>query len=393
MFGTKYLVWLYFAVGYLVLHFVPAHQGACSPILQEEEEIVKKTEPKKNTRSIKLVYKRNEFREMEERGFIPAWIDSDGLMRVPLFETEAEIQLDNTQSSSEAMKELADHHYSVVVPFPPSDENTKTNDDNLSRFKEFVPILRRQTTGKTSGQRMSERIKVPLDECTECNTNFLTPTLTYSDGSDIFKHDLYNPHDSYPTEFNESNVKLPYSCYLVEGAQGHLICTDRILTKVPDNLPKEPLSILEINNTNIKTLESWDFNQLDVVAMKIYGNSIRTIEPNAFNGINSLLTLSLRHNSIQSLDWMQFNGLSELVILSLRGNQINLTEGFLEMPTNSLTVLPELAYLDLAENSLVELNEFVFWALRDSPITELNLKSCKLEYIHPGRLTFLIDSI
>lgn len=383
MFSTRPPLRLSFVVGSIVCLFVSA-----SPTFRENDTTTEVIESTRRTRSIKLVYKKNEFLEMEARGFIPAWVDSQGLMRTPSTEIGADVQLDSSRSDSKVIEQLIDHHYSVVVPFthPTSDVNPKAG-SFLNQLKEFIPSLRHHPAMKLGSR--AEKISYPIlptEECTECDVKFLAPTMTYADGSDIFKYDIYDMSRSYPDEFNESNVALPPGCYFAEDYEGHLICSNPFLTKVPD-LPREPLSIFEMNNTNVRTLESWSFNQLDVVVMKLDGNSIKTIEPDAFYGINGLLSLSVRKNSIQSLDWTQFNGLSQLLVLSLRGNKINLTDSFLEPPKNDTLFLPGLAHLDLSDNPLEELNEFVFWPLRDSPIVELNLKSCKLSTIHPGKKT------
>lgn len=348
---------------------------------------------KKKTRlaSIKLGSKRNEFDEMElDEGTMPAWIGPDGLMRVPA--AESSLKVDDTNSRSEKDEGIA-----VPFIYPSSDKNILPQEDRLIQFRKLVQSVHHQARvrpqrGRINAFSAEKKIssKTFPDECSDCYATFLSPSFVYADGSDIFLHDIFDPSDSYPSEFNESNVKLPSSCYLASDYLGHLICSDRLITSVPYDLPRnQAFSILEMNNTNIEVLKRDDFKQMDVVVIKLNGNAINTVEPGAFNEVSSLQSLFLRRNLIQSVDWQQFDGLSELVVLSLRGNRIDMKDSFKKIRIANVSYLPSLTYLDLSENPLGALNEFTFWELQDSPIRELNLKSCELRYIHPGKVPTL----
>lgn len=337
--------------------------------------------------------------ELEE-GRIPAWVGEDGLMRVPSAFASASFELDDIRDQRGSfLREFIDRHYGVVV-VPPngisdsSSSERSPEEDPFVWLREFVPSLRQE--GAVGTRRMKpnstnsedERIS---DECTTCYADNLSPSVTYPDGSDLFVYDFYSLE--YLDEFDDTNVPVPSGCSFENDPPGYLICNDRSMTSVPSDLPRQiPLSIFEMNNTNVEVLSRGDFYLLDVLEMKLDGNLIETVEPGAFDNITNIGSLSMKHNSILSLDWQVFEGLDTLVVLSLRDNRINLTEQFKEppekMPLLPLPFLPQLSYLDLAENPLGALNEFVFAYLANSTVVELNLKSCSLTYIHPGTSAF-----
>lgn len=206
-----------------------------------------------------------------------------------------------------------------------------------------------------------------------------------------------DPTNSYPTEFDASDIDLPAGCYIVpvvkgQDPPGYLICNDSSMTRIPSDLPRQvALSIFEMNNTNVGILASGDFRQLDVVTIIFDSNAqLVTIEVGAFDGVTNLHSLYIEHSSIRTLDWQVFDGLDGLEMLSLKANQIDLTRMFKAPPDGEdKCVLPDLHFLDLSENPLGSLNEYAFWQLRDSPIEELSLKSCGLSYIHQGTTTRL----
>ncbi|XP_061192819.1 slit homolog 3 protein-like [Saccostrea echinata] len=68
----------------------------------------------------------------------------------------------------------------------------------------------------------------------------------------------------------------------------------------------------------------------------LFGNSISTIEENAFNGLSSLLRLGLSFNRITAIEGNAFNGLSSLSSLYLSNNSITTIQ---ENAFNGLTSL------------------------------------------------------
>lgn len=337
-----------------------------------------------------LFSKKNGFLSMEE-GTIPAWVSPDGLMRVPSVQPASVMDDFGGGGSKDAEHMRINRNFGAVVPgiHPPLNPikvSSEGKEDPVIRFAEFVPSLRHQMAARGRRDKFSSAHKVTFQpDCADCYAEFLSPSLTYSDGSDIFKYDFFDPSHSFPPEFNDSNIKAPSNCYFETDWLGHLICHDRSITKVPANLPKVPLSIFELNTTGVQVLQRGDFDQLDVVVMKLEANLIETIEKGSFNTVTSIQSLYIKYNLIQTLDWQLFDGLTSLVVLSLRGNQIDLSKSFLDAPPAKTSFLPQLTHLDLSENPLGALHQYVFSELEDSPIEELNLKSCKLNYIDPGK--------
>lgn len=83
--------------------------------------------------------------------------------------------------------------------------------------------------------------------------------------------------------------------------------------------------------------------------LDLFGCSIKTIEPNAFDGLSNLISLNLGHNSqIDLNDSAQFNGLTKLKILNLSDNDFKSDINELEIFSN----LNNLIMLDLALCSL-----------------------------------------
>ncbi|XP_046644826.1 toll-like receptor Tollo isoform X1 [Daphnia pulicaria] len=351
--------------------------------------------------SIQLRYKGNEFHDIEA-GRIPAWVGPDGLMRVPSalpYLTSSDI----ASSSPEALSHGTNNspYGFVVLPeisssqtddaeFEGSNEQEDDEEEESSfrRLLKLAPLLSKKES-QTTGRNLYE-FSPSTDREDVSFAELLVPTATHADGSDIFQFETYDPSNSYPTEFDASDIDLPSGCYIVpvvleDDPPGYLICNDSTMTKIPSDLPRQvALSIFEMNNTNVETLASGDFRQLDVVTIKFDSNAqLVTIELGAFDGVTSLHSLYIEHSSISTLNWQVFDGLDGLEMLSLKANLINLTEMFKTTPGDEETcALPDLHFLDLSENPLRSLNQYAFWQLRESPIMELSLKSCGLAFIH-----------
>jgi hypothetical protein len=310
-------------------------------------------------------------------------------------------------------------------------EDDEEEESSFRRLLKLAPLLSKKES-ETTGRNLYE-FSPSTDREDVSFAELLVPTATHADGSDIFQFETYgnenslctllfikvdvcccglltrcfmyiyivlisytltklDPSNSYPTEFDASDIDLPSGCYIVpvvleDDPPGYLICNDSTMTKIPSDLPRQvALSIFEMNNTNVETLASGDFRQLDVVTIKFDSNAqLVTVELGAFDGVTSLHSLYIEHSSISTLNWQVFDGLDGLEMLSLKANLINLTEMFKTTPGDEGTcALPDLHFLDLSENPLRSLNQYAFWQLRESPIVELSLKSCGLAFIHQG---------
>lgn len=413
--GWLSLVGLFFVTtAGCIIFFCPGGTASFVPIFQwnsnnkaaagRKAEETKTIEP--SSSSIQLLHQRNEFRDME-KGRTPAWVGSDGLMRVP--STLPYWPASDTATSSRALSDYSDNRPCGIVVLPgissPLQADVAQEQDVASgpMKPDEVNVVdslacRSRQRPSSSRQRNEQRWPMAYDHSTDLNppvdgidsfSEFLSPSITHEDGSDVFSYDFYDTSNSYPTEFDAASVDLPSGCHVESDPPGYLICNDTSMTRVPVDLPRLiSLSVFELNNTSVQVLAKGDFYQMDLVDMNLCSNpQLDVIERGAFDNVTSLLTLSVKHNSIQSLDWQVFDGLDTLVVLSLRDNQIDLTQMFQDPPDEEdAIVLPNLIHLDLSENPLGALNRYVFWQLGQSPIEELNLKSCDLSSIDPGTL-------
>ncbi|XP_059351036.1 toll-like receptor 13 [Daphnia carinata] len=375
--------------------FVPIFQWKSEADAGRNAEQKKSIEP--SSSSIQLLQQSNQFRDVE-KGNIPAWVGSDGLMRVP--STLAYWLESDTATSRRALSEHSDSrpYGTVVLPGISSSfqADVAQEQDVTEPVKiEEVNVVDSSTCrsrGATSSARHrwpmayahSDGLNPPVDSI-DAYSDLLSPSITYEDGSDVFSYDFYDTSNSYPAQFDACEVDVPSGCHFESDPPGYLVCNDTSLTRVPADLPRHlSLSVFQLNNTSVQVVESGDFHQMDLVDMSLDSNpQLYVIERGAFDNVTSLLTLSIKHNSIESLDWRAFDGLDTLVVLSLRDNQIDLTGTFKDPPADDTCVLPKLIHLDLSENPLGALNRYVFWQLGQSPIEELNLKSCDISYIDP----------
>lgn len=321
-----------------------------------------------------------------ENGKIAVWISPDGSMQLPTTNSPATFRTSDP-SYSQATQEIINRNSFGVAEIFDGSIRKENKVDALHRLEEFVPLFRREAVMKTRQKDRHVTSRQDSENCQDCYSGLLTPSITYEDGSDIFKWDFPDWSNLYPTEFDD-NIILPNGCYYESDVVGHIACNDSTIDRVPKNLTRQPLSVFDMSNTSVTVLYNGDFSEMRVVEMRLFSNPIETIRLNAFRNVIGLAGLYFQHNMVQFIDWSYFDGLDELQVLSLRGNRIGLA-GKYEKQSKHPSVMHNLTYLDLAENPLVGLDAFVFWQLRDSPIEELNLKSCNLNYISEGKLLHL----
>ena len=308
-----------------------------------------------------------EFRQMAQKGTVPAWIDSTGSLMIPKI----------THPRKTLIKSrLRDARMSHKVAVPGL--------DNL-----FNPD-RRFTKGRLKSRNDEEAYMqlISTYRCPECSGGLIFPSLTNPDGSDIFEYDVFEPGSETDrgSKIEETFDPGPPGCYYK--ALGYLVCHEKQLTVIPE-LPEELIS-LEMNETRVDKIQAKDFNGKKVVVMKLDFNAISNISEKAFRATKGLTKLSMENNRISSFIPSIFTGLESLKVLSLKANKINLTQdGIYPAKSYDPNYLPQLVYFNLAENPLGSLNQYIFRIFYNSPIEELNLQSCKLSYIHPGNAHFL----
>ena len=121
------------------------------------------------------------------------------------------------------------------------------------------------------------------------------------------------------------------------------------LTDLPDDIP-ERTNYINLRRNNIATLPSGNFSHLvSCIFLDLRYNNISVIEPNAFDGLQTLDTLWLSNNSLYTLISDMFQHLDNLDKLYLTGNRIGRIE------VNSFAGLGKLTVLDLSDNLLSSL--------------------------------------
>ncbi|XP_034746803.1 wnt-activated inhibitory factor 2 [Etheostoma cragini] len=143
----------------------------------------------------------------------------------------------------------------------------------------------------------------------------------------------------------------PSSCICARD-YGTVTCRDGEDTEVPGNIP-EWTSTLILKGRNLSTLQRGAFinngTELEMTALSLSYNGIKTIEPYAFLGLPRLHVLDLSHNQLESISARAFHGLPELRSLYL--NQSILPPAT-EQLSHALSTLRNLHRLELAGNML-----------------------------------------
>lgn len=309
-------------------------------------------EEKKHPQQLSSHHDRNKLEELNQQGKIPAWIDPDGRMRV------------------------ASKNNKRWETFLKSDEEAFAS--------RFIPSWSK--TAETTSTKSS-------NICSDCYTGLMSPTLTNPDKSDIFQSDYWAPCEpgtdlctnvQDPDPCGDASAGCKYETVNEGDGSCNLVC-ENITDSLPDLPPK--LAVFTMRKNNLEKLQTKAFEHKSVLEMKLENNAIKEIEEDAFCGIQNLQSLSLEFNSIEIIHWKEmFNGLDSLLILSLRGNNFTLRD-HPNRPShdndnnnnkNETNILTKLVYLNLAENPLKNLYRYSFSSLENSPVKELNLQSCSL---------------
>ena len=191
----------------MTFFFVGCLVGLCSsapsPICQWNSRARTSSSP-----SIHLRYKGNEFPDMEE-GRIPAWVGSDGLMRVP----SALPYLTSSDHSDDSIpgvlspKRTNNSPYGLVVlpgistfqtdsnAFEGSNDEEEVVEEEESSFSrrllKFAPLLPKSESQTTADYYNFESF-LSTDDQDGSFAGVLVPSVTHADGSDIFGFETYS---------------------------------------------------------------------------------------------------------------------------------------------------------------------------------------------------------
>ena len=155
--------------------------------------------------------------------------------------------------------------------------------------------------------------------------------------------------DSFDSYFPDNSYKHIHIGYKEHNCRHKYSKLHSGLTEVPDDIPEET-NVVKLKRNNIATLKSGNFSHMySCLFLDLSFNNISLIEPDAFEGLDSLYTMWLSNNSLQILTSGMFQQLKNLEKLYLSGNRIASIEA------NSFSELQKLLILDLSHNLLSSL--------------------------------------
>lgn len=130
----------------------------------------------------------------------------------------------------------------------------------------------------------------------------------------------------------------------------------------------------QLLDKNYLIIQYRNLNLSDLKEICINGKNIKSIDLNAFEGLNNLEFLNLSKNKIEELNETTFRNLSNLQKLDLSHNKLK------KIDDSAFERLVNLMELDLSYNDIEEINVNCFRYL--IKLTELNLKRNKLKIIN-----------
>ena len=154
------------------------------------------------------------------------------------------------------------------------------------------------------------------------------------------------------------------------------------------------LTLFQLNHTKVRSLEAMDFYGHTVETMVIESNTLASIDPLAFTGLQGLKYLKIKANKLKysngddesdSNYFLLFSELGELKTLVLEDNRLNFTTMGQGGAVEYFMKLPCLEYLSLKGNPITMLHKNVFAPFSCAPIVELHLRNCELQFIHSGQ--------
>ncbi|XP_062595015.1 insulin-like growth factor-binding protein complex acid labile subunit isoform X5 [Saccostrea cucullata] len=153
----------------------------------------------------------------------------------------------------------------------------------------------------------------------------------------------------------KSEDSRPYQCY---SAYYDILvnCSTKALTKIPTNARNT--CRLDLSGNSITTIQENAFSgQSRLLYLELSSNSITTIQENTFSGLSRLLSLLITDNNITTIQKNAFSGLSRLLDLGLSGNRITTIQ------ENIFSGLSGLLDLFLSGNYLTRIQENTFSGL------------------------------
>ena len=135
--------------------------------------------------------------------------------------------------------------------------------------------------------------------------------------------------------------------------------------------------ILDLRNSNIKTLKANDFKGLSSLEyLWLRDNQLTELPEDVFHGLHNLIDLALQHNFLSTLPEGVFSDLNSLKLLYLHGNSLD------TLPERVFNDLHSLERLWLHNNSLTELPEGTLQEM--NYLEELKLGFNSLRELHPN---------
>uniref|UniRef100_A0A3Q2QT80 Toll-like receptor 13 n=1 Tax=Fundulus heteroclitus TaxID=8078 RepID=A0A3Q2QT80_FUNHE len=132
-------------------------------------------------------------------------------------------------------------------------------------------------------------------------------------------------------------------------AKASLDCADRKLETVPDDIPKDVVS-LQLWNNLLEKINKEDFCGMSkLISLDLTYNKIAVVEDGSFSNLISLNKLSLASNRLTNLTNNMFQSLSNLVVLDLSDNLIQIIHEI------AIQDLIRLKTLDLSDNNIREI--------------------------------------
>ncbi|KAM4020589.1 relaxin receptor 1-like isoform 1-T1 [Anomaloglossus baeobatrachus] len=156
---------------------------------------------------------------------------------------------------------------------------------------------------------------------------------------------------------------------------------DNKIKSLPDGVFHlyQDLEKLLLQNNRLRSISHLTFSGLfNLKMLFLSDNRIRILKADVFRDLHSLEWLILDNNKVATIIPGAFTGLSSLYFLYMLNNSIS------EIPKNSLCAeMPRLNWLDLEGNQMHNIQESVF----QQCITVLILRRNKISKIHQGALT------
>ncbi|CAH4035997.1 unnamed protein product [Pieris brassicae] len=140
--------------------------------------------------------------------------------------------------------------------------------------------------------------------------------------SEIEPHELVcsGPASAITSECS-SEARCPAACRCA--GDGTVDCREKMLTRLPDNIPHRATEI-RLENNELTEVPAGAFSAVKRVArIDLSNNKIADIAGDAFNGLVHLTSLVLYGNKIKDLPSGIFHGLTSLQLLLLNSNEIS----------------------------------------------------------------------